>query len=524
MKACLMIGAIAMAAIVTGSTVAGELPDSGSDQSERFRPQLHFTPGKNWMNDPNGMIYYQGEYHLFFQYNPQGRRWGHMSWGHAVSPDLVHWTELPLAIPEDDKVMIFSGSVVVDKTNSSGFGAGGEPPMVAIYTGAAQPPGKGQSQHLAYSLDHGRSWQKYAGNPILDLHLEDFRDPKVFWYEPKKTWIMLVSLAAARKISFYQSSDLRNWTHISDFGPAGATDGFWECPDLFPLPVAGSPGKVKWVLKVDSQLSAIAPGGGGQYFVGTFDGTRFTPDPGPISDRGAGSPQWIDFGSDYYASMTWSDSPDGRRIALGMMNNWSYGQDIPTGPWRGAMSLPRELTLRSGPDGDTVLQSPLAALAQLRRREESLPPTPLVPGRPVKLAESSVAEPLEIVCALEPDTSGEMGLTLTTGPAERTVIRYDGKTRRLTIDRSQSGLLADNPAFAKPLEAAIQPQDGTVRLHIFIDRSSVELFVDDGAAVMTAQLFPAGKDRILHVYSASGEAKLASYHMWRLRPAPEAAP
>ncbi len=247
---------------------------------EPFRPQYHFTTEKNWINDPNGLVYFDGEYHLFYQHNPFGNTWGHMTWGHAVSTDLVSWKHLPLAIREENGIMIFSGTVVVDEKNSSGFaGKSGKVPMVAIYTGHQE--GLNQSQHIAYSLDKGRTWTKYAKNPVLDLGKKDFRDPKVFWYEPEKKWVMVVALPLEKKIQFYRSPNLLDWTYMSDFGPAGDTTGIWECPDLFQVPVNNNRKESKWVL-----MHSPAPYM--QYFVGEFDGTRFKNETAGQCDSSAG--------------------------------------------------------------------------------------------------------------------------------------------------------------------------------------------------------------------------------------------
>ena len=264
-----------------GMLLASAAADLAGYYSEPFRPQFHFTPEKNWMNDPNGLVYYEGEYHLFYQYNPFGNKWGHMSWGHAVSPDMVHWKHLPLALPEADGVMIFSGSAVIDWNNTSGFGNDGQPPMVAIYTGCRVDSDGVQFECIAYSNDKGRTWTKYAGNPVININSKDFRDPKVQWYEPTKSWIMTVSLSAQHKVRFYGSTNLKDWTLLSEFGPAGGTAGVWECPDLFQLPVQGTNEK-RWVLAVNMNPGSIAGGSGGQYFVGQFDGRQFTADPGSL--------------------------------------------------------------------------------------------------------------------------------------------------------------------------------------------------------------------------------------------------
>ena len=269
--------AIALAVTMTALTgaVAHAAPPAGTSYQELYRPQFHFTPAKNWMNDPNGLVYYKGEYHLFYQHNPFGNTWGHMSWGHAVSRDLVHWEHLPVAIPEEGDEAIFSGSAVVDHGNTSGFGTRRNPAMVAIYTSAYPDD---QEQSLAYSTDRGRTWTKYEGNPVLDDPDREFRDPKVFWYEPADEWRMVVVKAVQRKVAIYRSDDLKEWEHLSDFGPANAVGGVWECPDLFPLPVDGKRKRQKWVMIVSLNPGAIAGGSGTQYFVGDFDGTTFTAD------------------------------------------------------------------------------------------------------------------------------------------------------------------------------------------------------------------------------------------------------
>ncbi len=275
--------------LVSGASPAVAAPPAEYNQT--YRPQFHYTPQKNWMNDPNGLVYYKGVYHLFYQYNPQGSQWGNMSWGHATSRDLVHWEEQPVAIPQTFNAEgqsiedIFSGSAVVDTNNTSGFGTKANPPMVAIYTSAytgAHPTLAGrQAQSLAYSLDEGQTWTKYSGNPVLDIGSREFRDPKVFWYAPAKEWRMVVVRAVERKADIYGSPNLKDWTHLSEFGPAGAVGGVWECPDLFPLAVDGDPANVKWVLVINLNPGSIAGGSGGQYFVGDFDGTTFTSDDPP---------------------------------------------------------------------------------------------------------------------------------------------------------------------------------------------------------------------------------------------------
>ena len=298
---------------------------------EKHRPQFHFSPAKNWTNDPNGLVYFAGEYHLFNQYNPYGNKWGHMSWGHAVSPDLVHWKHLPVAIPEKDSIMIFSGSAVIDKTNTSGFATKpGQVPMVAIYTAhiianPSKPDDYRQEQHIAYSLDKGRTWTKYSGNPVLDIHKKDFRDPKVFRYEKDKKWIMAVVLPHEHKVQFYSSLNLKQWTYLSDFGPAGDIQNIWECPDLLQVPIENAGGKKKWVL-INSQQTTM------QYFVGDFDGKTFQ------NENPSEKIYRPDYGPDYYAAVTYNLPTNQSPVLLGWANNWTYANDIPPSPgkarWR----------------------------------------------------------------------------------------------------------------------------------------------------------------------------------------------
>ncbi|HXE80327.1 MAG TPA: glycoside hydrolase family 32 protein, partial [Vicinamibacterales bacterium] len=294
--------AVAAALVVALPAAPLRARDAGTPH---LRPLLHFTPQRNFMNDPNGLVFRDGEYHLFYQHNPQDDRWGHMSWGHAVSRDLLHWEHLPLALAEEDGIMVFSGSAVADPADTSGLCGGANAScLVAIYTGHGH--GK-QTQNLAVSRDRGRTWRKYEGNPVLDLSRNDHRDPKVFWHEASRRWVMVSVLAGERKVRFFSSPDLKRWEMMSDFGPAGATGGAWECPDLFPLPVDNDPREIRWVLDVDIYPGGRLGGSGAQYFVGTFDGGRFMSEDPPDRIR------WVDFGRDFYASQSYAGLPDGRR-------------------------------------------------------------------------------------------------------------------------------------------------------------------------------------------------------------------
>jgi fructan beta-fructosidase len=491
--------------------------------TERYRPQFHFTPAVNWMNDPNGLVFFAGEYHLFYQYNPFGDTWGHMSWGHAVSPDLVHWQHLPVAIPEADSVMAFSGSAVVDWKNSSGFGRGGEPPLVAIYTGH-RTDRPSQSQYIAYSTDRGRTWTRYAGNPVLDIGAADFRDPKVFWYEPQQKWVMVLALSPEHKVRLYSSPDLKQWTQLSDFGPAGAVGGVWECPDLFELPVDGDPRRTRWVLIVNLNPGGVAGGSGAQYFVGDFDGTRFKAEAsGATAAVGApdGGALWADWGKDFYAAVSWSDIPrtDGRRVWIGWMNNWLYGKDIPTSPWRSAQSVPRTLALRTTRDGVRLVQQPVAELQRLRGAGRRLGSQPIPVGSTPLAARGISGTALEIVAELEVGTASELGLKVRTGRNEGTVIGVDPRAGRLFVDRTRSGQVGFHPEFTGRHAGPLPIENGRVRLRILVDRSSVEVFGGDGRTVITDQIFPDPASDGVALYAKGGPARLVTLEAWPLQSA-----
>ena len=479
--------------------------------TERYRPQYHFSPAKNWMNDPNGLVFHRGEYHLFYQHNPFGNTWGHMSWGHAVSPDLVHWTHLPVAIPEENGVMAFSGSAVVDWKNTSGFGTTADPPIVAIYT--AHREGN-QSQYIAYSTDRGRTFTRYTGNPVLDIGKVDFRDPKVFWYGPEQKWVMAVSLSPEYKVHLYSSPDLKRWTFMSEFGPSGATGGIWECPDLFELRVDGDPQKRKWVLIVNLNPGGVAGGSGVQYFLGDFDGTRFTAD----SVRG-GYPLWADYGMDYYAAVSWSDIPasDGRRIWIGWMNNWLYGNEIPTHPWRSAQSIPRTLHLRTTPDGIRLVQRPVVELRKLRGQRRELMARTIPAGFTPLGPHGIVGRTLEIDAEFEVGSASEFGLKVRTGSDEETVIGIDPRSRRLFVDRSRSGDAGFHKDFHGRQSAPLNFYGGRVRLRVFVDWSSVEVFANDGEAVITDRIFPSPGSTGVQLYAIGGNARLRSLEAWPLK-------
>lgn len=668
--------ATAVLAVVSlfATTVAGAAPPEPT-YTEPYRPQFHFTPAKNWMNDPNGLIYYAGEYHLFFQHNPEAATWGNISWGHAVSTDLVHWRELPLAIPATKTEMAWSGSVVVDRRNTAGFNQPGQPAMVAVFTSYNRTSGD-QTQSLAYSLDRGRTWARYAGNPVLDDADNNFRDPKVFWHAPQRRWVMAIVLAQQRKVAFYTSKDLKVWRHESDFGPANAIGGVWEVPDLFPLPVNGNPRRTKWVLVVNLNPGGVAGGSGAQYFVGDFDGRRFradrTVDPTPSPGRvladfedagyegwtttgtafgngpsagaitgqnavlgfrgarlansftggdaavgtltspefrirrshlnllvggGAGARQpaspdapqttvnlvvdgrvvrsatgtgsggldwvswkvsdlrgktariqavdsstarngyvlldhvmqsvsaarsvrersnWLDYGKDFYAAISFENVPDDKRLMIGWMSNWQYAGVTPTSPWRSAQTLVRELELRGHGKALHLRQRPVSTLKSLRRGPAyTLGDTTLVPGtKPLSGVRGST---LEIRADFRVKTARRFGLQVRTGPNERTVIGYDTKRQELVVDRRRSGRTDFSPSFADDVQRApLKVSNGRVRLHVYVDESSVEVFANGGRVTVTDQIFPDPGSDGLRLFSTGGRTRLESLKVWRL--------
>lgn len=669
--------AVAIALSLT-LTMGMTLPTRAADlYKEPWRPRFHFTPERNWMNDPNGMFFYDGEYHLFYQYNPYGDKWGHMSWGHAVSKDLVHWEHLPVALIEENNIMIFSGSAVVDWKNTSGLGKDGNPPLIAIYTGHYTNK-RLQNQQIAFSNDRGRTWTKYSGNPVLDIGDADFRDPKVFWHEPTERWIMAVAWPIPRKVRFYASPNLIDWTHLSDFGPGGSTVGIWECPDLFPLPVGeeSSASSNKWVLIVNVGSGAPAGGSGCQYFVGDFDGKTFTLDPSypkptseyvpanarlladfegadyagwiptgsafgdrPVRGRIGGQQEvtgfhgsglvntfldgdssegtltsppfnishphlsfligggnhpdktclnlvvegrvvrtatgdnderltwkswdvrefrgtearleivdrhtggwghinvdhilladtparratrpalWADWGRDFYAAVSWSDVPkeDGRRIWIGWMSNWEYANDVPTSPWRSAMSIPRELLLRNTTQGIRMIQKPVGELAGIRTRHHQIETDSADTSDKLRESITVSGELVEVIAEWKGGSNNEpIGLRIVTGPDEATVIRFENG--KVALDRTRSGRVDFHPSFSGIHQAPVALDEGRLRLHAFVDTSSIEVFVNDGETVLTDLILPTAGGRTIELLpvAGGGSARLQHLEVWEL--------
>ena len=444
------------------------------------------------MNDPNGMVFHEGEYHLFYQYYPDSTVWGPMHWGHAVSTDLVRWEHLPIALYPDEHGWIFSGSAVMDHNNTSGLGTNTNPPMVAVYTYHNSPREKEghndfQTQGIAYSLDRGRTWTKYADNPVLkNPGIRDFRDPKVRWHEPSQRWIM--ALAVQDHISFFSSPNLIDWAFESDFGlEFGAHGGVWECPDLFPLPIPNGEGE-KWVLLVSINPGGPNGGSATQYFIGDFDGKTFIPEM-PVTTR------WPDYGKDNYAGVTWSNIPatDGRTLFLGWMSNWQYAQVVPTKSWRSAMTLPRDLQLRNTAEGLQLAAVPANEVSQLRQQTQTLSGQTLTDSLTLIQAGKTEGTLLELELELElPENPGTViQIRRSNALGEQFVLSFDTAKNGWYSDRRQAGKTDFSSDFAAvPSFAPRSVLDNKLAIRLFFDVASAELFADNGLTNLSETFFP----------------------------------
>ena len=487
-----------MLVLLGGSLLAAEaVAQSGPvpPATPQWRPAYHFTPAAHWMNDPNGMVYNGGTYHLFYQYYPGGMTWGPMHWGHATSADMLHWAHQPVALAPDSLGYIFSGSAVVDKDNTSGFGHDGQVPLVAIYTYhnpklEKTDPLHAQYEALAYSLDAGQTWTKYAGNPVLaNPGIQDFRDPKVSWNAQTSRWLM--TLATKDRITFYSSPNLKNWTKESEFGAQlGAHGGVWECPDLFPLAVDG---QTKWVLVVNINPGGPNGGSATQYFVGDFDGHTFRPQ----DER----TRWADYGPDEYAGVTWANTGE-RRLFLGWMSNWDYANQVPTSPWRSAMTLPRELGLTHAADGYRLTMTPARELAKLATA-------------PIALTNVAVKGTVDLTARLHSTTPqqrltlstarlGSFELVLGNAAGQELVVGYDAAKNEYYIDRSRAGQRGFSDKFAGRATAPRLSAAPAADLTLYLDAASVELFADHGLTTMTSIFFPDKPLTSIRLRSASG--------------------
>ena len=437
---------------------------------EHFRPKYHHTPKYGWMNDPNGMFYKDGVWHLAFQWNPYGSQWENMTWGASTSRDLIHWDAQPAAIEADGLGTIFSGSCVVDKENTAGFGKGA---IIAYYTSA----GEAQTQSMAYSTDGGKTFKKYSGNPVLVASVPDFRDPHLFWHAETQRWIML--LAVGQEMQIYSSANLKQWTMESRFGAEyGNHGGVWECPDLFRLPVRGT-GQQKWVLVCNINPGGPFGGSATQYFVGNFDGHKFTCDSRPEVTK------WMDYGKDHYATVTFDNAPDNRRVAIAWMSNWQYANEVPTKQFRSANAIPRDLDLFI--DGTETYCGVMPSPEMLTLR-----------GKPSK----QLTDACEVVVTLK----GSTEITLQNAKGEKVVMRYDAQKQTFSMDRTKSG----DTSFSEHFPCTtVAPTHGQMKqLRLFIDRSSLEAFDGDGKMAMTNLVFPSEPYNIINV---TNKAKVTIY-------------
>lgn len=473
--------------IITGSSI-GQTTDTA--MGEEYRPKVHFTPTGHWINDPNGMVYYKGIYHLFFQHHPQSSVWGPMHWGHATSKDLIHWKREPIAIYPDSIGTIFSGSAVVDKNNTSGFGKNGQVPLVAIFTQHDTTEERGgsstfQNQSIAYSLDDGKTWIKYNNNPVLkNPGIRDFRDPKVMWYESQKKWIMI--LATKDCVTFYSSRDLKNWEKESEFGKeVGAHGGVWECPDLFSLDDSANPnstvvpGKQRWILIANINPGGPNGGSGTQYFIGDFDGKTFT--------SNQKETKWIDYGPDDYAGITWSNTGN-RKIFIGWMSNWRYANLVPTETFRNAMTITRDLSLKYVNNDVLIASKPVPELSFIHSKSVITENIQVIK----KIDFTKKTAPLKFPCRinLRLNKTNDFALVLSNDMNEELVIGYNKQQNQYFIDRSKSGKTNFQKDFASKYVAPRFTANPKMNISLLIDVSSVELFADDGLTVMTAIFFP----------------------------------
>lgn len=479
---------------------------NGQTFNEPHRPQIHFSPKTGWMNDPNGMVYSNGTYHLFFQHNPDSTVWGPMHWGHATSKDLVHWEQQPIALYPDSLGTIFSGSAVVDVNNTSGFGKSGKTPLVAIFT-HHDPKGEKagrddfQTQGIAYSLDEGKTWTKYAANPVLkNPGIRDFRDPKVFWYDAAKKWVM--SLATLDRITFYSSKDLKNWVKESEFGKeVGAHGGVWECPDLFPLDYNG---QTIWVLLVSINPGGPNGGSATQYFTGQFDGKTFVP---YQTDT-----RWIDYGPDDYAGVTWSNTGN-RKIFLGWMSNWQYANVVPTQLWRSANTVPRDLGIEKVNDKYLVTSQPIKGLNILNEDSVVLKDIE-VSNYDLTAKTGKLNGPAQL--NLSSDKIESFSITLSNEAGEELIAGYDRAANNFFIDRSRSGKIDFEKGFAAKHTAPRFSKKENLNMTIIIDNASIELFADDGLSVITEIFFSSQLLSAIKIQS-SGNFKINSLRFYKMK-------
>jgi fructan beta-fructosidase len=512
-------------------------------QLASWRPQIHFYSPSHWINDPNGPILLKGKYHTFFQWNPSGDQWGNTSWGHALSDDLIHWKQLPVAIPKDNDIFIFSGSSVEDRDNTSDLcgDPGHKTPgcVIAIYTGASKA---GQTQNIAYSRDSGTTWMKYSANPVLDAHLNDFRDPKVFWHAASHSWVMVVSLPDQHKLRFYRSMNLRQWEQAGEFGPAGVVAGVWECPDLIELPVINAAGKrisSRWLLSVNLYPGGPATGSGNQYFVGQFDGFHFT------EDHPGSGPHWVDWGKDWYASTTFANVPGSTEknpepIWLAWMTNTQYAGKLPSLPGRGEFTIPRHIyfrksaadqALNSSQEPLVLVQEPISGIRDhaFSAALISAPRSETIGQINARLAAHAAFRNAYLLSfTLEPGDASEAGVRLSRSvlnpddaAAEETVVGIDTANASIFVDRTRSGETDWASEFPVRVSASLKhAHSKSISIQVVVDSSSIEVFAEDGETVLTNLVYPAPDSQGLAFYAADTSQSSMPAHIRDLKLTP----
>lgn len=525
-EAVVTIGRVAANAVCWDNISLADTFDTSN--TDYYRPEYHHTPLYGWMNDANGLVYKDGEYHLYFQYNPYGSKWGNMHWGHSVSKDLVHWEHLDPAIARDTLGHIFSGSTVIDKNNSAGYG---KDAMIAFYTSASDE--HGQIQCMAYSNDNGRTYTKYENNPILTPFdgLKDFRDPKVFWYEPAQKWYMIVS--ADKNMRFYSSTDLKQWEYLSQFGEGyGVQPNQFECPDFIQLPVDGNKDNMKWVMIVNINPGCPFGGSATEYFIGDFDGKEFKCD----TDKSV--TKWLDFGKDHYATVCFSNTGD-RIIAVPWMSNWQYANVTPIRQYRGANALPRELSLYTKNGEIYMAANVVKETEALRKSTRNIESISVEGETVIDSITDGLNSGVELEMDIVPGKAQTVGFDIMNAKGEKTKIYLDLKSGRAVMDRTESGLIAFGEKaephfkenhdrrktesinyindFALGTWAPLSLCEGkSYHLNVFVDKCSVELFVDGGRIAMTNLVFPTEVYNSLRFYTEGGKAEVKNLSIHKL--------
>lgn len=490
--------------------------DVTSELSEEklYRPYFHFTPQNNWMNDPNGMFYLNGKYHLFFQHYPQSNVWGPMHWGHAESSDMVKWEEKPIALYPDSLGYIFSGSAVVDYKNTSGLGQEGKTPIVAIFTHHSMEKEKAQqvdveTQSIAYSLDEGITWKKYEGNPVIENpNIRDFRDPKVFWHESTEKWIMV--LAAHNRVMIYGSPNLIDWEYLSEFGQdIGNHDGVWECPDLFQLPIEGT-NSFKYVMLVSNSRNEPNSGSATQYFVGDFDGKSFQMDKAFAQELEKKGDFWMDYGKDNYAGVTWhnTENKSGEKYLIGWMSNWEYATKVPTHAWRSSMTIARKLSLQPNEESYRLISKPVDAYQSYAEEKTRLKELK------IKNSKTLISEdilPSEINFSFSEPKEGNIAFSIEAQNGNKIDFGFNADKNRFFIDRQASGIIDFHPSFANKISTAPRLINGkSIEGKVFFDKTSVEIFWDGGLTTMSEIFFT--KEPIEKLTLSSSKEEIILHH------------